>query len=192
MAPNARIGRGTVVFAGAVVQPGTDIGQHAILNTGCSVDHDCEIGDFVHVAPGSRVAGTAKIEEGALLGLACGVIQVSHSRRLGDSRCRRDRDLEHPRPHDRNRRPGPVSRSACTAASLTGPVRHTYPHGPLKAWLDRYREHALRGLLRAVPPGHRSERHTVGLAREGIGHSRSARRRPSDSAGGDGSPALHT
>ncbi len=74
LAPGVQIGEGTVVLAGAIVQPGSVIGRHAILNTACSVDHDGRIEDFVHVAPGSRLAGHVRIGEGSLLGIGCCVI----------------------------------------------------------------------------------------------------------------------
>jgi len=51
------IGDGTVVFAGVVIQPETIIGEHCIVNTSASVDHDCFLGDFVHIAPGVRLTG---------------------------------------------------------------------------------------------------------------------------------------
>lgn len=67
--PSASLGPGTVVFAGVVVQPDASIGAHAILNTASSVDHDCIIGDFVHVGPGVRMCGGVKVDEGTLLGV---------------------------------------------------------------------------------------------------------------------------
>jgi sugar O-acyltransferase (sialic acid O-acetyltransferase NeuD family) len=68
------LGAGSVVFAGAVIQPGTEIGRHVIVNTCASTDHDCVLGDFVHVAPGVRLAGDVKLEEGAFMGIgSCAV-----------------------------------------------------------------------------------------------------------------------
>jgi sugar O-acyltransferase (sialic acid O-acetyltransferase NeuD family) len=61
--------RGSVVFAGAVVQPDTMIGEHAILNTGCTIDHDCRIGGFVHLGPGVHLCGGVSVDEGVLLGV---------------------------------------------------------------------------------------------------------------------------
>lgn len=66
--PEAEIGRGTIVMAGAIVQPGAIVGQHAIINTGASVDHDCRVGDFSHLCPGSRLAGEVSIGRGVLFG----------------------------------------------------------------------------------------------------------------------------
>lgn len=64
----AQIGRGTVVMAGAVVNPGTVIGEGCILNTSSSVDHDCRIGDYVHIAVGAHVAGSVAIGDETWIG----------------------------------------------------------------------------------------------------------------------------
>lgn len=69
-----RIGSGTVIFAGAIVQPNSHIGSHVILNTGCTIDHDCEIEDYCHIAPGVNIAGGVKIGEGAFIGIGSCVI----------------------------------------------------------------------------------------------------------------------
>src|SRR5262249_19405674 len=50
--PSVSLGPGTLLFAGAVVQPDAVIGAHVIVNTRATVDHDCQVGDFVHLAPG--------------------------------------------------------------------------------------------------------------------------------------------
>ncbi|MCS7300843.1 MAG: acetyltransferase, partial [Fimbriimonadales bacterium] len=63
-----------LVCAGVVVQPDARIGRHCIVNTAASVDHDCTIADFVHVAPGARLAGGVKVGEGVLLGVGCCVL----------------------------------------------------------------------------------------------------------------------
>lgn len=61
LAENVEIGKGTVVVAGAVINPGAKIGAGCIINTGSSVDHDCVISDFVHISVGVHVAGMVKI-----------------------------------------------------------------------------------------------------------------------------------
>ena len=68
---SVKVGAGTVIFAGAVVQPDTVLGRHVIVNTGATVDHDCVLGDYVHVAPGVHLAGTVRLEEGVFLGVGC-------------------------------------------------------------------------------------------------------------------------
>jgi sugar O-acyltransferase (sialic acid O-acetyltransferase NeuD family) len=68
------IGAGSVVFAGVVVQPDASIGGHVIINTAASVDHDCVVGDFVHLAPGVHLAGHVRVGTGAFLGVGAVVI----------------------------------------------------------------------------------------------------------------------
>jgi len=62
------MGEGCVVMRGAVVQVGTIMGNHVIVNTNATVDHDCRIGDFAHVAPGAVLCGNVEVGEGALIG----------------------------------------------------------------------------------------------------------------------------
>lgn len=52
---------GTVVMAGAVINSGTVIGRGCIVNTCSSLDHDCKIGSFCHIAVGAHIAGTVEI-----------------------------------------------------------------------------------------------------------------------------------
>lgn len=72
--PSARLGPGTVVFAGSVVQPGSRIGSHCIVNTGATVDHDCQIGDFSHLGPGSHLAGGVRVGRGVFLGVGSAAV----------------------------------------------------------------------------------------------------------------------
>ena len=77
--PNAVIGEhvtiseGSVVMAGVVVNPYTKIGRGCILNTCSSLDHDCIIGDFVHISVGAHVAGTVTIGDRSWIGIGASV-----------------------------------------------------------------------------------------------------------------------
>ena len=51
VSPTARLGSGTVVMAGAVIQVEAAIGDCGIVNTGASIDHECVLGRAVHAAP---------------------------------------------------------------------------------------------------------------------------------------------
>lgn len=73
--PSARIGVGTVIFAHAAVQPDVVIGNHVIVNTSASADHDCQLGDFSHLAPGAHLGGGVSLREGAWVGLGASVLQ---------------------------------------------------------------------------------------------------------------------
>jgi sugar O-acyltransferase (sialic acid O-acetyltransferase NeuD family) len=71
---SARIGAGTIICAGAIVQPDATIGVHGIVNTGATVDHDCRLGDYVHIAPGAHLAGGVRIGDGAFVGIGATAI----------------------------------------------------------------------------------------------------------------------
>lgn len=68
VADDVVIGAGTVVMAGAVINPGARIGKGCIINTCSSVDHDCEVGDYVHIAVGSHLCGTVFVGSGTWIG----------------------------------------------------------------------------------------------------------------------------
>lgn len=68
------LGEGTLVCAGAIIQPESIIGNHVIINTSASVDHDCRIGDFAHIAPGTHLGGEVTIGNGTLVGLGSSAI----------------------------------------------------------------------------------------------------------------------
>ena len=69
VAPDALVGAGSVIMAGCVVQPGVQMGRHVIVNTLAGVDHDCVLGDYVHVAPGCRLAGNVHLAQGVFAGV---------------------------------------------------------------------------------------------------------------------------
>lgn len=74
LARGVKVREGSVVCAGAIVQPDATIGRHTILNTGSSVDHDCNVGNFVHIAPGVRLCGNVRIRSAAFLGVGSSVL----------------------------------------------------------------------------------------------------------------------
>jgi sugar O-acyltransferase (sialic acid O-acetyltransferase NeuD family) len=68
----SRLGLGSVVMAGAVVNADTEIGAACIVNTGATVDHDCVVGDGVHIAPGAHLSGNVSVSAGSWIGVgAC-------------------------------------------------------------------------------------------------------------------------
>jgi UDP-N-acetylbacillosamine N-acetyltransferase len=69
LARDVAVGDGSVLMAGAIVNPGARLGASVIVNTAASVDHDCEIDDGVHIAPGARLAGHVHVGRGAWIGI---------------------------------------------------------------------------------------------------------------------------
>ncbi len=73
LAAGLALGKGTVVMAGAVINPGARVGCNVIINTCASVDHDCVIGDGAHICPGTHVAGNVTIGDGTFVGIGSAV-----------------------------------------------------------------------------------------------------------------------
>ncbi|OSY88144.1 acetyltransferase [Tenacibaculum holothuriorum] len=74
ISPSVKIGKGTTLMAGSIVNASTRIGEHCIVNTNASLDHDCVIEDFVHISPGAVITGGVSIGEGTHIG--AGVIVI--------------------------------------------------------------------------------------------------------------------
>lgn len=70
------VGTGTLICAGAVIQPEVKIGDHVIVNTGANVDHDCILGSCSHICPGVNLAGGVKIGEGTFVGIGSSIIPL--------------------------------------------------------------------------------------------------------------------
>lgn len=68
------LGEGSVVMAGAVINPCATVGRHCIVNTGAIVEHDNYLADFVHVSPGAKLSGTVKVGERTWIGVGAGVV----------------------------------------------------------------------------------------------------------------------
>lgn len=75
VAQDVKIGQGTAVMAGAVINPGAVIGCGNIVNTCASVDHDCRVGDYLHIAVGARICGTVTLEDDSWIGAGAVIIQ---------------------------------------------------------------------------------------------------------------------
>ena len=58
---DVQIGIDSVIMAGAVINPGTVIGKGVIVNTSSSIDHDCTINSYSHIAVGSHICGFVHI-----------------------------------------------------------------------------------------------------------------------------------
>lgn len=80
IAGRVSIGEGTVVMAGAIVNPDSVVGNHCILNTKSSLDHDCAMGDFSSLAPGVTTGGVVRIGAFSAISLGANII---HGKTIG-------------------------------------------------------------------------------------------------------------
>jgi UDP-perosamine 4-acetyltransferase len=75
VSPAVEMDEGVQIMAGAIIQAGSNLGSNCIINTKVSVDHDCSIGNHVHLAPGVTISGGVTIHEGTHIGTGATVIQ---------------------------------------------------------------------------------------------------------------------
>ncbi len=75
MGKSVEVGIGSVILAGVIVNSDCRIGNHCILNTNSSLDHDSEMHDFSSLAPNSTVGGNVKIGEVSSIALGANIIQ---------------------------------------------------------------------------------------------------------------------
>ncbi len=67
-------GKGIMVAGNATINPGCYIGDGVICNTSCSIDHECIIGDFSHIAPGAVLCGNVTIGKNCFIGANATII----------------------------------------------------------------------------------------------------------------------
>ena len=65
---SALLGAGTQVLALANVAADVTTGDACIINHNASVDHECVLGNGVHIAPGATVCGCVTLGENAFIG----------------------------------------------------------------------------------------------------------------------------
>lgn len=68
------LGCGVVLLEHSHVGPGAVIADGVIVNTAAVVEHDCQVGAFAHVAPGSRLLGGVRVGAGTLIGAGAVVL----------------------------------------------------------------------------------------------------------------------
>lgn len=69
VSPTAAVGRGVAVMPGAVINACAVIGDFAIINTLAAVEHDCRLGEGVHVAPRAALAGNVTLDTCVSVGI---------------------------------------------------------------------------------------------------------------------------
>lgn len=65
---SAKINEGTLLMPGVIINADASIGVHCIINTHATIEHDCVVGDFSHIAPGAVLTGAVQIGKATLVG----------------------------------------------------------------------------------------------------------------------------
>lgn len=68
VSPRAKIGEGTMIMHGAVVNTDVVIGKNCIINTNSVIEHEVKIGNHCHVSTGSILNGNVTLGNKSFLG----------------------------------------------------------------------------------------------------------------------------
>lgn len=68
VAESVIIGKGSQILVNSTLCARVKIGMASIINTSASVDHECLIGDGVHIGPGAKLAGCITIDNFSFIG----------------------------------------------------------------------------------------------------------------------------
>lgn len=74
IAVDAELGPGLQVMAGAVIATRVRAGAQCLVNTAASVDHECVLGDGVHIGPGATLAGCVEVGDRTFVGAGATVL----------------------------------------------------------------------------------------------------------------------
>lgn len=72
---NVKVETSTLIAAGVIINPLGKIGSACILNTGCILDHEATVENYVHIGPGATLAGNVSVGEGTFIGANSTIIQ---------------------------------------------------------------------------------------------------------------------
>lgn len=65
---HSKIGEGTIVMHGAIINAGVFIGKNCIINTNSLIEHDVIIGDHSHISTGAIINGSVLIGKKVFVG----------------------------------------------------------------------------------------------------------------------------
>jgi sugar O-acyltransferase (sialic acid O-acetyltransferase NeuD family) len=68
VSPHAKLGSGTIVMHGAIINADTVVGHNCIINSNALVEHGVKIADHCHISTASVVNGNVSIGQGTFLG----------------------------------------------------------------------------------------------------------------------------
>jgi sugar O-acyltransferase (sialic acid O-acetyltransferase NeuD family) len=72
---NTVIAEGVFIGKGVIINTGVRVSAFSIINTGSIIDHDCNIGKFVHIGPGVKMSGGIYIHDNVHIGTGSALIQ---------------------------------------------------------------------------------------------------------------------
>lgn len=74
VAPDVVIDDGVQIMAGACISVRVRIGEQTIVNHMANIDHECSLGEGVHVAPGATLAGCVEVQDYVMIGAGATIL----------------------------------------------------------------------------------------------------------------------
>jgi sugar O-acyltransferase (sialic acid O-acetyltransferase NeuD family) len=68
VSPYAKVGVGTIVMQGAILNAGVVVGNNCIINTRALLEHDSQVSDHCHISTGAILNGDTSIGKGSFIG----------------------------------------------------------------------------------------------------------------------------
>jgi sugar O-acyltransferase (sialic acid O-acetyltransferase NeuD family) len=68
VSPHAKVGVGTIVMQGVILNAGVVIGNNCIINTRALLEHDSQVSDHCHISTGAILNGDTSIGKGSFIG----------------------------------------------------------------------------------------------------------------------------
>jgi sugar O-acyltransferase (sialic acid O-acetyltransferase NeuD family) len=75
ISPGVEIGEGAIVNAGAVIASHVVLGRYLLINRGASVGHDGRLDEFANIGPGANLASNVHVGRGAAVGIGATVLE---------------------------------------------------------------------------------------------------------------------
>ncbi len=79
---NVHTGEGSVILSGTVIRNDVKIGNHCLINSSCSIDHDTILSDFSSCGPGVVSGGNVFIGQSSFVGIGS---TIKHSIKISDN-----------------------------------------------------------------------------------------------------------
>ena len=68
VSPHAKVGAGTIVMHGAILNAGVVVGNNCIVNTRALLEHDSQVSDHCHISTGAILNGDTSVGTGSFIG----------------------------------------------------------------------------------------------------------------------------
>ena len=75
VSPHSKIGDGTIIMHGAIINANVTVGENSIINSNALVEHDTFVGDNCHISTSSVLNGGVKIKSKTFIGSGSVVIE---------------------------------------------------------------------------------------------------------------------